>query len=167
MRVTNRLVAKVLQPYLGAPLVEGTELCAAVTRIINEYAPYRDTLEMVAKRVENCLFDQLYTMLGPAMTLRLDDGRLVRIRMQELPDLADEAMGALFEGMQVYSVNYDNLKDYAMRAGSLSAMRVLYQKYDEFQSPQEKELLVRIIRERCPAWRYAAWLPQEHTEKGN
>ena len=161
MRVTEQQVAQVLRPYLGRALTEETALCAGAAQVINAYAPYRDTLEDLAARLEKYLFDGLYTLLGPAMTLRLDDGRAVRIRMRELPELADEALGAMFEGMQVYSVNYDNLRDYAMRAGSLSAMRVLYQKYGEFQTAVEIALLVRIIRERCPAWRYAQWLPQE------
>ncbi|MBR4082618.1 MAG: hypothetical protein IKK21_12615 [Clostridia bacterium] len=161
MRVTEQQVAQALRPWLGRALTEETSLCAGAAQIINAYAPYRDTLEDLAARLEKYLFDELYTLLGPAMTLRLDDGRALRIRMRELPELADEIMGAMFEGMQVYSVTYDNLKDYAMRAGSLSAMRVLYQKYGEFQSPDETALLMRIIRERCPAWRYAQWLPAE------
>lgn len=161
MRVTVQEVAQALRPYLGTPLTEETSLCEGVAQIINAYAPYRDQLEDVAARLEKYLFDALYTLLGPAMTVRLDDGRLVRIRMRELPELADEAMGAMFEGMRVYSVTYDNLKDYAMRAGSLSAMRVLYQKYGDFLPEEERPLLVRIIRERCPAWRYALWLPEE------
>ena len=132
MRVMEQQVAQALRPYLGTPLVTETSLCAHLAQVINAYAPYRDSFEDLARRVEKCLFDELYTILGAQMILRLDDGRLIRIRMRELPELADEAMGALFEGMKVYSVNYDNLKDYAMRCGSLSAMRVLYQKYAEF-----------------------------------
>ena len=92
------------------------------------------------------------------MAVRLDDGRLLRVRMQDLPDVADAAMGALFEGMTVYSVNYQTLKDYSLRTGSLSAMRVLYLRYGAFQPPEEKALMARIIRERYPRERYAAWL---------
>ena len=163
MRVTMEQLAQALRPYLGTPLVEETSLCMHLAQVINAYAPYRDSFEDLARRVEKCLFDELYAILGPQMILRLDDGRLIRVRMRELPELADEAMGAMFEGMQVYSVSYDNLKDYAMRCGSLSAMRVLYQKYADFHSEEEQALMVRIIRERYPAWRYLAWLPQEAT----
>lgn len=159
MRVTTEQVARALRPYLGTPLTAETGLCAHLAQVINGYAPYRDSFEELARRVEKCLFDDLYAILGPQMVLRLDDGRLIRIRMRELPELADEAMGAMFEGMKVYSVNYDNLKDYAMRCGSLSAMRVLYQKYADFHSGDEQALMVRIIRERYPAWRFTQWLP--------
>lgn len=163
MRVTEQEVARVLRPYLGTPLVEETSLCARAAQVMNAYAPYRDTFRDVAARLEKCLFDDLYAILGPQMIVRLDDGRLIRIRMRELPELADEALGAMFEGMRVYSVTYDNLKDYAMRCGSLSAMRVLYQKYADFHSEEEQALMVRIIRERYPAWRYLPWLPQDAT----
>ena len=164
MRVTTGQVAEVLRPYLGTPLVEETPLCEGAARVINAYAPYRDTLADLAGQLERYLFDALYTLLGAQMTVRLDDGRLVRIRMRELPELADEALGAMFDGMRVYSVNYDNLNEYAMRAGSLSAMRVLYQKYADFQTSEERALMVRIIRERYPAWRYALWLPRDAAE---
>ena len=55
-------------------------------------------------------------------------------------------------------MNFQNLKDYSLRTGSLSAMRVLYQKYDDFQSQEEKDLMARIIRDNHPRERYATWL---------
>ena len=81
--------------------------------------------------------------------------------MQDLPDIADAVLGVLFDGMTVYSVNYQTLKDYSLRTGSLSAMRVLYQQYDDFQSPEEKALMARIIRDNHPRERYASWLKDE------
>ena len=150
MRVTIEQLAQALRPYLGTPLVTETSLCAHLAQVINAYAPYRDSFEDLARRVEKCLFDELYAILGLQMILRLDDGRLIRVRMRELPELADEAMGAMFEGMQVYSVSYDNLKDYAMRCGSLSAMRVLYERYRTFQRAEETAELRRVLQERYP-----------------
>lgn len=161
MYVTERQVREALRPRLGSELVDQTGLCAEVAGLMRTYASYRDTFESMTEQVEQLLFTRLYDLLGPGMSLRLDDGRVVRIRMRELPELADEAMGAMFEAMQVYSVNYANLKDYSMRAASLSALRVLYQKYGAFQSPEEKALLTRIIRERFPASRYEGWLRDE------
>lgn len=165
MSVTERQVKEVLRPRLGTALVEQTELCASLASLMSTFAPYRDTFEGMTEQVERLLFDGLYDLLGPNMTLRLDDGQVRRIRMRELPELADEAMGAMFEAMQVYSVNYRNLKDYSMRAASLSAMRVLYQRYGAFQAPEERTLLERIIRERFPRERYSAWLADEEAEQ--
>ena len=151
-------VREALRPYLGSAMVDGTAVAEQVAQALRTYAPYRDELEDVAERVRRALFDCLYGALGPRMAVRLDDGRMLRIRMQDLPELADSAMGALFEGMTVYSVNYQTLKDYSLRTGSLSAMRALYLHYDAFQPPEEKSLMARVIRERYPRERYEGWL---------
>lgn len=150
-----------LRPYLGTQVVDYTPVAEEVAHTLRSYAPFRDTLEMLSQRVRDVLFDELYSILGPRMTLRLDSGELTRIHMQELPQVADAAMGVLFDGMTVYSVNYQTLKDYSLRTGSLSAMRVLYQKYDEFQSREEKALMARIIRDSYPRACYADWLKDE------
>lgn len=151
-------VKRALQPYLGLELVDATPIAEEAAHVLRSYAPYRETLEQLAKRLEGTLFDGLYAALGPHMRIRLDSGETVRIRMQDLPELADAVMGVLFDGMTVYSVSFQTLKDYSLRTGSLSAMRVLYQKYDEFQSAEEKALMAQIIRDSHPKAHYAAWL---------
>ncbi len=150
-----------LRPYLGSDMVDATPIAEEAAHALRSYAPYKDTLEDLALRVANALFDVLYSTLGPRMTIRLDNGQLVRIRMDDLPFLADAVLGVMFEGMTVYSVNFQNLKDYSLRTGSLSAMRVLYQKYDDFQSQEEKALMARIIRDNHPRERYQSWLKDE------
>lgn len=159
--VTTYSVKCVLRPYLGSDLVDGTAIAEEAAHVLRSYAPYRDTLEDLAQRLSNVLFDVLYSVLGPRMTVRLDGGELIRIRMQDLPDIADAVLGALFDSMTVYSVNFQTLKDYSLRTGSLSAMRVLYQKYDDFQSAEEKELMARIIRDNHPPFLYESWLKGE------
>lgn len=147
-----------LRPYLGSDMVDATPIAEEAAHALRSYAPYKETLEDLALRVANALFDVLYSVLGPRMTIRLDNGDMVRIRMDDLPFLADAVLGVMFDGMTVYSVNFQNLKDYSLRTGSLSAMRVLYQKYDDFQSQEEKDLMARIIRDNHPRERYATWL---------
>lgn len=167
MHVTERQVREILRPRLGSAVVDQSDLCAGAANLMCTYASYRDTFEGMTNQVEHYLFGKLYDLLGPNMTVRLDNGTLKRIRMKEMPELADEAMGAMFENMQIYSVNYANLKDYSMRSGSLSAMRVLYQKYGAFQPAEERLLLKRIIRERYPQSRYESWLPDDDQEPGS
>lgn len=156
--VTAEQVAQALRPSLGSAVLEQTGLCEGAARLLKRFAPYRETLEELAQRVESYLFDTLYGYLGDDMTVKTDSGELRRIRMRELPQLADDVMGVLFDSMQVYSITYTKLKDYSLHAGSLSAMRVLYQKFDAFQPPEEKELIARVIRDNYPPERYAAWL---------
>lgn len=159
--IRTQSVRDALRPRLGSAMVEGCDVADRAASVLRSYAPYRDSLEDLSERLCNVLFDCLYGILGPSMTVRLDDGHMQRIHMRELPDIADDAMGALFEGMTVYSVNYNTLKDYSMRTGSLSAMRVLYQQYDEFQSPEEKAIIARIIRDNVQPERYRSWLKEE------
>jgi len=104
------------------------------------------------------LFGSLYDALGANMTFRLDNGEYRRIYMRDLPALADETMGALFECLETYSVNRQALKDYAMQSGSISAVRVLLQRYHAQLPAEERELLARIVRENYPPERYADWL---------
>lgn len=153
-------VRQALRPSLGSELVDGTPVAEQMAQVLRGYASYRDTFFTLQERLANTLFNMLYSLLGPSMTVRLDDGSSVRIRISDLPDIADDAMYALFSGLTVYSVNYESLKDYSLRAGSLSAMRVLYEKYDAFQSPEEKRLMARVIRGGYPQSRYTAWLPE-------
>lgn len=159
--IRTEQVRKALRPRLGSDIVDATDVADCAADVLRAYAPYRDTLEQLAERMGNALFGSLYRTLGPRMTVRLDQGDMVRIRLQDLPEVADDAMGALFESLTVYSVSYDLLKEYSMRSGSLSAMRVLYQRYDDFQSPEEKRIIARIVRDRYPAARYRDWLPPE------
>lgn len=151
-------VNNALRPYLGSALIDSTSVGEDVAHVLRSYAPYKESLAQLAQRVADALFSVLYAALGPQMTLRLDSGETSRIHMHDIPDVADAAMGALFDGMTVYSVSFQTLKDYSLRTGSLSAMRVLYQKYDDFQPPEEKALMAQIIRNSHPKAHYAAWL---------
>lgn len=154
-------VKQALRPYLGSAIATQTPIAEEVAHALRAYAPYKESLEGLAKRISNTIFNSLYGILGPKMTLIMDGGESRRILMQDLPDLADAVLGVLFDGLTVYSVSYQTLKDYSLRTGSLSAMRVLYQKYDEFQSPEEKALMARIIRDNHPRERYISWLKDE------
>ena len=157
--VTAEQVAQALRPSLGSAVLEQIDAFPVITYTRAAAAELRTRIgKELAQRVESYLFDTLYGYLGDDMTVKTDSGELRRIRMRELPQLADDVMGVLFDSMQVYSITYTKLKDYSLHAGSLSAMRVLYQKFDAFQPPEEKELIARIIRDNYPPERYAAWL---------
>lgn len=156
--ISTASVRDALRPRLGTDMVEGSGVADKAAQVLRSYSPYRDTLEEINRRVCDALFDALYRSVGPSMTVRQDNGVFVRIHMNELPEVADDVMYALFSALNVYSVSYGLMKEYAMRTGSLSAMRTLYEKYDGFQSAQEKALMARIIREGYPPQRWQAWL---------
>ena len=58
-----------------------------------------------------------------------------------------------------YSVNYELIKDFSLRQQSLSALKVLYTKYQSFQSEEELQAIARLVRSLYPRERYSWWLP--------
>lgn len=138
-------ICQVLRPYLSSPLVEQTALCPQLSTIFADYAPYRDTLAQLATRLEQCLFANLYAALGEQMTLRRDDGVIVRVHMRDLPELADVVMEAFFRTWDRYSVNYNNLRTYAMETGSVSAMTVLCTAFERFLPDEDRQIMEKII----------------------
>lgn len=156
--ISENAVAEVLRPWLGSLLLHETPICLEAAHILRSYAPYREDFEGLQKRMESFLFSFLHSVLGSSMTVTRDDGNLMRVYVKDLYYIADDLMGVLFDSLSPYSVNFESLKAHSMKTGSLNAMRVLYQKYDAFQPPEEKELMARIIRENNPPWRYGHWL---------
>ncbi|MBQ8202153.1 MAG: hypothetical protein IJZ74_10365 [Clostridia bacterium] len=151
-------VRRVLQPMLGTRFVSETALCDHAAELLRRYAPGRTTLEELARHVRDGLFGDLYELLGQHMTLQLDNGVYRRILLSDVDRMADDVMGVLLDVLSGAELTLNGLRDYAMSTGSLSAMRVLLQRYDHQLSGMEKELLRRIIRENHPAERYCRWM---------
>jgi hypothetical protein len=95
------------------------------------------------------------------MRVFLDDGSEVRIRTSDFQMLTDDVIGVLMDSLSPYSVNFELLKSYSLQSPSLSALRVLYTKYQAFQSPEELQAIARTIRTCHIRERYMAWLPPE------
>lgn len=143
-------IRELLRPRLGTPMVEQTMLCPRLANVFAEYAASGPVFGEMREAAEAVLFDECYNALGESMHVRLDDGRETRIWLRMLPDLADEAMGALFEELPVYSATYRSLMNYMVSSGSYSALRVLYQQYRKFLSDEDYAELQRVMRERYP-----------------
>ena len=143
-------VREALRSRFGSDLVDIPGIWDRTAAILRGYAPYRDTFEDLAARLEDAVFNAVYEQLGPSMGARMDDGTVRRIRTAELKDAADDVLGVLFDQLKVYSVTFDALHNYCMSAGSFSAMRVLYSRYADFMPASERRILARIIRDSRP-----------------
>ncbi len=141
-------VRDALRPRLGSALVDGTAVPEALTGVLRGYTPYGGSLSDLADTLANRLFSELFGLLGPGMAVTLDDGRTVRVRLEAIPEIADDALLALLDALVVSPANGEALREHAMRGGSLSAMRVLLAKYAASMSAEEKSLLERIIADR-------------------
>ena len=154
-------VREALRSRFGSALVDRPGIWDRAASLLQGYAPYRDTFPGLASRLEDVLFNIVYEQLGPSMGAQMEDGTVSRIRSAEFKDASDDVMGVLFDHLKVYSVNYDALHDYAMSAGSWSAMRVLYTRYADFMPASERKVIARILRDSRPRSEWENWMDPE------
>ena len=146
--IENWQIREILRDVLGSEVADREEIAAGAGEMLRQWAPYRQKLNELAKDLENYLFNQLYNALGERMTVRLDNGSERRIRMSELPELTDMVTEVLLDQMKVYSVNYEILRDYAVRSGSSSAMKVLVRRFGRMQPADERQRMIAVLAER-------------------
>lgn len=154
-------VADVLRPWVGSYLLESAPLAQETAEVLRSYAPYKENLQELNRRLDSFLFMSIRRLTMGTLRVFLDDGREMRMRMGDFPLLCDDVLGVLLDSLSPYSVNYELLKDFALRQPSLSALRVLYTRYQSFQSPEELEAIARTVRTCHPRERYMWWLPPE------
>jgi len=154
-------VARALHPWVGSYLLDSTTLAEDTADVLRSYAPYKEDLQKLCIRLDSFCFMSLRRFTMGTMRIFLDDGSEVRIHTSDFQMLTDDVLGVLMESLSPYSVNYEMLKSYSMQQPSLSALRVLYTKYQSFQSREELGAIARTIRTCYPRERYMAWLPPE------
>ena len=154
-------VSRALHPWVGSYLLESTPLSEDVADVLRSYAPYKEDLQKLCKRLDSFLFMALRRYTMGTMRVYLDNGGEARIRMADYPFLTDDVLGVLMDSLSPYSVNFEMLKNYSLQQPSLSALRVLYTKYQSFQTPEELSAIARTVRTCHPRERYAAWLPPD------
>ena len=151
-------VERALRPWLGTVFLSSNTFLGQMVERLREYAPYKQTLEEFRQSLESFILTSLKRHLGNDMSVMLDNYSTVRINLLDIEWMTDDMMGVLFDRLTLFSANYVKLNDYALRGGSLAAMRVLYQKYQDFFSPEELQFMVDVIRQAYPPHRYEAWL---------
>lgn len=156
--VRTQEVRDALAPMLGRRLTEQTALCDHAAETMRRYLPGRMTLEEMTRQVRDAIFGDLFELLGHRMLLQLDNGVVLRIRLEDVDLLADAAMGVLLDVLPPAVLPLDALREHAMCSGSLSAMRVLLQRWERLLPPGEGDMLRRIIRENYPREMYESWL---------
>lgn len=154
-------VARALHPWVGSYLLDSTTLAEDTADVLRSYAPYKEDLKKLCIRLDSFLFMSLRRFTMGTMRIFLDDGSEVRIHTSDFQMLTDDVLGVLMESLSPYSVNFEVLKSYSLQQPSLSALRVLYTKYQSFQSREELQAIARTIRTCYPRERYLTWLPPE------
>ena len=154
-------VREALRSRFGSALVDRPGIWDKTASLLQNYAPYRDSFEGLAAKVEDAVFNAVYEQLGPSMGAMMEDGSVRRIRAAEMKDAADDVMGVLFDSLKVYSVTYDALHAYCMATGSFSALRALYTRFGEFVAPADRRIIARIIRDTRPRSDWESFLDPE------
>lgn len=144
-------VRQAMRPVLGVRFTEETPLCDQAAELLRAYRPSRMTMNDLYRQMKNGIFGCLFELLGHQMLLRLDNGAVRRILLQDVDYLVDQAVGVLLEAMPPADLPMEQLRAHAMDRGSLAAMRLLLTRYDNALPEMEKEMLRRILRENSPS----------------
>lgn len=151
-------VERVLRPWLGTFFLTSNTFSNSVAQKLQEYAPYRQTLESLHEEMESFILRGVNRVTGGSMQVILDNYHTVRLSLHDIEWMTDDVMGVLFDRLTPFSMNFIKLNDYALHVESLAAMRVLYQKYASFFTEEEFRFLVDMIQKTYPRHRYEAWL---------
>lgn len=158
MPVDVRDVERVLRPWLGSLLLSSNTLCTDIASVLMEYAPYRHTFQQLRDCVAHDLLTGVNRVTGGSMCVVQDNYRTRRLTLKDIQWMTDDLMGLVFDALTPFSANFAKLNDYVLHEESLSAMRVLYQKYKDFFTPEQYSFLIRMIRTIHASERYAQWL---------
>ena len=156
--VGSQDVERVLRPWLGTLFLSSNTFLQRLVIMLQEYAPYRQTLEDFHRALEGYIITNLKKFLGGDMSVMLDNYGTARIGLLDIEWMTDDVMGVLFDRLTPFSANFTKLNDYALHVESLAAMRVLYQKYESFFTSEEFQFLEDMIRRTYPVHRYETWL---------
>ena len=146
-----------LRPWLGVPLLQALEsLMPEIASRLNGFSIRRE--ESLAQELDSLLFRAVREATQGRMLAQLEDGTFVRIRLEDFSAMADELMLLVFLDFPVDSAHLFFLRDYSMRCASLSALRALYTKFAQMQTPQELEAIASVAKSCYPAFRWREWL---------
>ena len=151
-------VERVLRPWLGSLLLTSSTLVADIACVVMEYSPYRLTLPQLRDCLAHDLLTGINRITGGNMCVVQDNYRTKRLTLRDMQWMTDDVMGLVFDSLTPFSANFTKINEYALHEESLSALRVLYQKYREFFTKEQYDFLVKMIRSIYPPERYAGWL---------
>ena len=158
MPIDQSDVERVLRPWLGSLFLNTQPLAALIAEKLSGYSPYRQDFDSLHDELEVLLITRLNSMTNRTLTVILDNYHSRRLGRAAIADMTDDLMGIVFDALSPFSANYLKINDYSLHHESLNALRVLYQKYQSFCSPEERDFMVSVIKSVYPEERYRAWL---------
>ena len=102
----------ILRPWLGGDFVERQErLLERVSLKLAHFHPQRDTLQYKAQELDSLLFMAVREDTKGRMTLKLDNGQYMRIRVEDFAILADELLYLLLRALPKNEENFRLIRD--------------------------------------------------------
>lgn len=150
-----------LRPWLGSVFVaEHAELIERVSVKLRGFVRGRDSLHDSAVDIDSLLFMAVRDRTKGRMTLTMDNGQTIRVRLNDFTLMADELLYLTMAALPRDERSFLILKEYSLRYGSLSALKALYLHYAAFQTDEEYRTVHRVITTCHPPFRWRGWLHQ-------
>lgn len=156
--VSHAALEAVLRPWLGSLFLSSNPMLMNLAGLLQSYAPYKQSLEDLRDDVERFLVTNISGYTRGTMQVLNDRYKTQRLNAGNIRWITDEVMGVLFDCLTPFSANFIKLNDYSLRVQSLSALRVLYQKYSSFYSLEELNVMIAFIKRTYPPENYREWL---------
>ena len=147
-----------LKPWLGALFLMSTPLSQQIAYQMMQYSPARETLEQVRARLEHYMLVEISKLTRSSMCIMVENYQTRRVTLRDIECMTDDLMGLVFDRLSPLEPNFDRLNEYALQHESLSALRVLSQKYSSFFSEEEYAFMIQMIKNLYPKERYQKWL---------
>ncbi|MHC1786074.1 MAG: hypothetical protein AB9880_03285 [Christensenellales bacterium] len=156
---TLQETAQILRPWLGSAFIAAqAAMIERVSLRLDCFQPGRDSLALTAQDIDSLLFMAVRDGTAGRMILPMDTGQLIRVKVADFAVMADELLYLLLMKLPRDEPCFRLIRDYSIRAGSLSALRALCLLYQDFQSTQEYSTVLRVIKTCHPAFRWRGWL---------
>lgn len=156
--VLQERVTRLLQPWLGAAFLQRCELAQRAADTLNGCDIAQTPIALLAKDLDEMIFHTLRDMTCGDMRVLLDDGRTMRVRVDDVDAMADEVLYLKLQQLPRNPEQYQRLRQFAMTHESLAALRTLYLRFASFQTPDELDFIARTVRSAYSPYRWHEWL---------
>ena len=90
--VAQERVTRLLQPWLGAAFLQRCDLAQQAADTLNGCDIAQTPIALLAKDLDEMIFHTLRDMTFGDMRVLLDDGRTMRVRVDDVDAMADEVL---------------------------------------------------------------------------
>ena len=161
----EKRIPALLRPWLGQALLDYTGVCDQVCQLLRDFDVMHGDYAQLADTLRATLVRTVYLTTQGSFVVFWDDGRQVRLQMDDFAVIADALMYLVFRSLVHSAWNCNRVREYALSHDSLSALRALYVDFAEFQTADEKAMLAYTVRTCHPEYRWRNWLKDDEKEQ--